>query len=489
MTKGRGFFMKKIGINQIRMKKTLLSFTLASAMVLSSSLFAPAIAAPVEKAPISYAIPEINGGSGAAHDNKVVKRVEAQRAIEHVKYLSEKVGPRPGGLEAEKQAADYVANTLKSYGYEVEYQYFPVADQFIANVSFADGSSWQMGAAANGKISDVPVNSEVIYVDDGTRASDFPENTVGKVVLVKQASSTANYRLQVENAMNAGAEGVIIHSVVGSRGNYGQTFNPNLTKAVDIPVFGAAYIQGEWLKEKLAEGPVTIGLTAKRHSNLQSVNVIGTKKAKSNKGDGKEVLLTAHMDSVVGAPGANDNASGTGLMLELARVFKGYNTDKDLKFIAFGSEERGLLGARHYVDQLTQAERANIEAVFNPDMVATKYEAATNLYAMTVDGKTNLVTDSTVAAGARLGNSDILPGKFGSSDHVPFHNAGIPAALFIWMGIDSWDPLVYHIEKVYHTPQDTIADNISSDRMQSALEIIGAGVFDVVRKDVPGVEK
>ena len=96
---------------------------------------------------------------------------------------------------------------------------------------------------------------------------------------------------------------------------------------------------------------------------------------------------------------------------------------------------------------------------------------------MTVDGRKNIVTDSTVAAGARLGNSDILPGKFGSSDHVPFHNAGIPSALFIWMGIDSWDPLVYHIEKVYHTPQDTIADNISSDRMQSALEIIGAGAI------------
>ena len=132
----------------------------------------------------------------------------------------------------------------------MEYQYFPVADQLIANVSFADGSSWQMGAAANGKMSDVPVDSEVIYVEDGTKASDFPENTAGKVVLVKQASSTANYRLQVENAMNAGAEGVIIHSVVGSRGNYGQTFNPNLTKAFDIPVFGAAYIQGEWLKEQ-----------------------------------------------------------------------------------------------------------------------------------------------------------------------------------------------------------------------------------------------
>ena len=42
-------------------------------------------------------------------------------------------------LEAEKQAADYVAAQLKSHGYEVEYQYFPVADQYIADVSFADG--------------------------------------------------------------------------------------------------------------------------------------------------------------------------------------------------------------------------------------------------------------------------------------------------------------------------------------------------------------
>ena len=122
-------------------------------------------------------------------------------------------------------------------------------------------------------------------------------------------------------------------------------------------------------------------------------------------------------------------------------------------------------------------------------MVATSYEPANNLYAMTPNGSTNIVTDSTMEAGARLGNSDILPGTFGSSDHVPFHNAGIPAALFIWMGVDSWDPLVYHIEKVYHTPQDTIENNISPERMQSALDIIGSGLFDVVRKNVPPLDK
>lgn len=465
------------------MKKKLLSLTLAGALVLSASPLA--LANPVAEAPVVVT----KGKSAAAHDQKVVARADAERAIQHVKYLSETIGPRIGGLESEKKAADYVASQLESYGFDVEYQYFPVADQYIADVAFADGASWQMGAAPNGSISDEAVKAEVVYVEDGTKAEDFPASVDGKIVLLTRASAIANYRLQVDNAVNAGASGVILQSVVGSRGNYGSTFNPSLTQQYDVPVYGAAYIQGEWLKEQLAKGAVEIELTAKHYTNLQSVNVIGTKKAKNKKADGKEVILSAHMDSVVGAPGANDNASGTGLMLELARVFKSYNTDKDMKFIAFGSEERGLLGARYYVDQLTQEERDNIEAVFNADMVATKYEAATHLYAMTVDGSKNIVTQSTAAAGARLGNSAILPGTFGSSDHVPFHNAGIPSALFIWMGIDSWDPLVYHIEKVYHTPQDTIEDNISADRMQTALDIIGAGLFDVVRKDVPGLKR
>ena len=430
-----------------------------------------------------------NGKSGYSQDQKIIARVDAERAIEHVRYLSEEIGPRPGGLQAEKESAEYIANVLKGYGYKVEYQYFPVADQYIADVAFADGTSWQMGAAPNGKVSKEAVSGEVIFVDGGTNLEDFPAETEGKIVVMPRASTTAGYRTQVDNAIERGAEAVILQSLTGSRGNYGSTFNPSLANPVDVPVYGAAFIQGEWLKERLAKGSFEISLSAERFSNLESVNVIATKAPKGKNKEAKEVILGAHHDSVVGAPGGNDNASGVGLMLELARVYKGYNTDKELKFIAFGSEERGLLGARYYVDQLTQAQRDNIEAVFVPDMVATSYEPAKNLYAMTPNGSTNIVTDSTMEAGARLGNSDILPGTFGSSDHVPFHNAGIPAALFIWMGVDSWDPLVYHIEKVYHTPQDTIEDNISTERMQSALDIIGSGLFDVVRKNVPPLNK
>lgn len=434
---------------------------------------------------------EDNGKSSYSQDQKIVARVDAARAIEHVRYLSEEIGTRPGGLEGEYRAAKYIADTLKSYGYDVEYQYFPVADQYIGSVALDDGTVWEMGAAPNGKISDEAVRAQAIFVEDGTSVDHFPSDVAGKIVVMTRNTNTNSMRTQVDNAVNLGAAGVILQSLTGGRGNLGSTFNPSLSSRYDVPVFGASYIHVEWMKEEMAKGPFEISLTAEHYSNLLSTNVIASKAPKGQaKGkETKEIILGAHHDSVVGAPGANDNASGVGLMLEIARVFKSYNTEKELKFIAFGSEERGLLGSRYYVEQLNQEQRNNIEAVFVPDMVATNYDKATHLYAMTVNGSRNLVTDSTMAAGARLGNSDILPGTFGSSDHVPFHNVGIPAALFIWMGIDSWSPLVYHIEKVYHTPQDTIADNVSVERMQSALDVIGSGLFDTVRKQVPGLNK
>jgi aminopeptidase YwaD len=427
----------------------------------------------------------------AAFDRKVVARVSPERALEHIVYLSETVGPRPGGMESEWEGAYYIASVMESYGYEVQLQPFPVSDQYIGTILLSSGEEWQTGAASNGLITgDESVAGELIFVYPGTDPADFPADTAGKVVLMERAPTTTLYRAQVANAEGAGANAVILYSLVGSRGNYGSAWNPRLSSSspAGIPVLGAALIQGEWLKDMLDQGPLSLSVQTRQYEDLESVNVIGIKPAKSGDPDAPAVLVTAHLDSVVGAPGANDNSSGVALALELARVYRGYNTDKELRFILFGSEERGLLGSRYYVNQLSDEEKEQIMAVFNGDMVSTSYPVVTHLYAMTVDGEPNLVTDAAEAAGSRLGNSSILPGEFGSSDHVPFYQAGIPAALFIWMRIDSWDPLVYYIEKVYHTPQDTIAENISLERMQNALDIIGAAVFDVVRKEVPALK-
>lgn len=429
-------------------------------------------------------------GAQQAHDRKIVARVEADRAIEHVRILSEVIGPRPGGTASEWQAASYIGSVLASYGYDVTYQTFPVADQYIGTITFPGGSTWQTGAASGGVMTgDLEIIGEVVYAGTGTD-SEYTGDVTGKIVLLRRSG---NQRNQVLGAVNRGASAVILYNTVGSRGAKGGAYNPSVGSDIPVPVLGAAQAHGEWLIDMLAQGPVVVSVRTEHHSNLQSMNVIGSRPPKGGPpkkhSDAPVVIVGAHYDSVVGAPGANDDASGVGLALELARVMKSYNTDMELRFAFWGSEERGLLGSRHYVNQLPQEEVDRIVAMFQADMVATSHPGVTHLYAMTVDGNTNLVTDAATAAGARLGNSSILPGQFGSSDHVPFHQRGVPAALFIWMRVDSWNPLVYEIEPIYHTPEDTIALNISRDRMQQALEIIGAAVFDIVRKQVPALDR
>jgi len=434
------------------------------------------------------AAPSVPAGAKSPFDNKVIKRVDAARAIEHIRVLSEDIGPRPAGTAAERQAAEYIASVLRRYGYNVELQTFPTPDQYIAAVTLPDGTTWQMGASRNGLITgDDPVRGSVVFAGRGLSDEEFPADVRGKVVLMEYVASARN--VQVANAVSRGAAAVILYSTVGSRGNYGSAFSPSLSTTYDIPILGAALVQGQQLRDMIVQGGVEVSITTRHYANLQSVNVIGSRPASSGDPDAPVVIVSSHLDSVVGAPGANDDASGVGLALELARVLKSYNIDKELRFIFFGAEERGLIGSSYYVDHLSDAEASRIVGVFQADMVATSYPNVTHLYAMTVDGASNLVTEAAMAAGARLGNASILPGQFGSSDHVPFHYRGIPAALFIWMRVDSWDPLVYDIEKVYHTPQDTIAENISPERMQTALEIIGAAVFDLVRKDVPALHK
>ena len=90
------------------------------------------------------------------------------------------------------------------------------------------------------------------------------------------------------------------------------------------------------------------------------------------------VIVTAHLDSInlaggpsAPAPGADDNASGSAGVLEIARAFKNHRGVHDLRFILFGGEEQGLFGSKHYVATLTAAERSTIEAVVNMDMIGS----------------------------------------------------------------------------------------------------------------------
>jgi hypothetical protein len=102
-------------------------------------------------------------------------------------------------------------------------------------------------------------------------------------------------------------------------------------------------------------------------------NVIGTRLGRVN--SRKVVIVCGHIDAVTYegpdtlAPGAEDNASGTVMALEAARILAGENLDLSVKFIAFTGEEQGLIGSQHYA-QLMRSQNADILGVLNFDMIA-----------------------------------------------------------------------------------------------------------------------
>lgn len=208
---------------------------------------------------------------------------------------------------------------------------------------------------------------------------------------------------------------------------------------------------------------------------ITSYNVEAVKEPNKNHDTGQQIVIGSHHDSVPNGPGANDDASGTGVLLELARVFAKTPTDTTIKFVAFGAEENGLLGSQKYVEEMSEEEIANTVAMFQLDMVGSA--DAGDLVMFTVDGEQNVVTDLGAAAGSRV--SDVVPySQLSRSDHVAFHDAGIPAALFIHTPLEPW----------YHTEDDLI-QYISKEKLKDVGNIIGSAVYQISRKDTPALER
>jgi len=128
----------------------------------------------------------------------------------------------------------------------------------------------------------------------------------------------------------------------------------------------------EWLKTKylsygytssqIVEDPFTLG-------GYSSKNLVITKTGTVY--PNKYVIICGHFDSITGS-GINDNGSGTSIILEAARILKDVPTEYSIKFIHFSGEEQGLLGSKHYVNNVAYQSGVrvlDIKLVFNLDQV------------------------------------------------------------------------------------------------------------------------
>lgn len=162
------------------------------------------------------------------------------------------------------------------------------------------------------------------------------------------------------------------------------------------------------------------------------------------------ILVGAHIDSKAPAPGANDNASGVGVVLELARDLREADITASVEFVLFGAEEmidedpdHHHYGSRHHVQTMNEAERSRLVGMVSVDMVA--YGDA--LVVRNMDRGPRELVDMVLANFVDRGSHARYAkdtGAYGWSDHEPFELAGYPVAWVEWRR----DP-------AYHTEADT----------------------------------
>jgi Zn-dependent M28 family amino/carboxypeptidase len=96
------------------------------------------------------------------------------------------------------------------------------------------------------------------------------------------------------------------------------------------------------------------------------------------------IVLGAHYDTVVGTPGADDNASGVAGLIELARQLKDYSNTHTIRFVAFPHEEppyffTHLMGSRQYARQLKE-KRESVLVMLSLEMLGYAGERYRQLY-------------------------------------------------------------------------------------------------------------
>ena len=212
----------------------------------------------------------------------------------------------------------------------------------------------------------------------------------------------------------------------------------------------AKNLAGDYLAGKLVSYGYTVRFDTFMVGSVTCRNIVAARTGFS--APAEYVVVGGHYDSTAPslyvettAPGAEDNASGTSLVMEIARISAHRGFDRSIQFVLFDSEEQGMNGSEHFVADATAAGQ-QIQGAIIADMVAW-YQ---HNYGLHIEGQAaweELM--QTMATNVAAYTPCIYVKDYYSwgSDHVPFQQAGIPAFLAIDYDYDAYP--------YYHQTTDT----------------------------------
>lgn len=411
----------------------------------------------------------------------------------HIRYLSDdKLEGRRAGTAGEKLAANYISTVFHNAGLEMIegktwLQPFDINDgkqvdnatRFMVNNNdlILDKDYFPLAFSATKKAS-------------GSLAIALQESGVPWFVDMKDMleENQGNPHFDLDDALHAkvkeciknGATAVVFYN--DSQIADHLSFNAkDKSEPEAIPVlYATADARRKYLKDESTSLDVKINVAISEKKRIGN-NVVGY----INNGADKTVVLGAHYDhlgygedgnSMYRGPeklihnGADDNASGTAALIELARLLKQSKfKNSNYLFIAFSGEELGLFGSKYFVEH-PAVDLKNVNYMINMDMVGRLNDSSRVL---TIGGY------GTSPIWSDLFKNDYSEKKYfilkydssgtGPSDHTSFYRKDIPV-LFFFTGLhkdyhrptDDWDKINYdgelHVVKYIYQLIESLND-------------------------------
>jgi hypothetical protein len=311
------------------------------------------LAATGETRPAAQAVKAAQAGSGIATERKLAASVSESRMVDTVRRLVG-FGPRMYGTPSNYEAAAWLASAFREAGLEVTVREDPPRNWYqpvswhVRTLADAPGASglvlkttWPSSGSPSGKgegVLSLELTPGAVCL---TASNPTPETTTGCAAVLFDGRASAS-----------GWPGV-----------------GRLRGTWTIPVFAVSPRESTPLRERLAAGDkvrVTFALDAKS-GNSAGQTVVATLPGRDRS---KYVLFCAHGDSDSGGPGANDNASGVAIVLEIARTVAAAVKSGaipqpawDLRFASWGGE---ISSTREYLAGV-EKDPSRLQAVFNYD--------------------------------------------------------------------------------------------------------------------------
>lgn len=424
-------------------------------------------------------------------DTEVRKNSKAYQTLGEA---TKSIGHRLTGSANGEKAEEYAFKLLKSYGFtDVVYQPFEVEAWMrdTVTLSIAPGSSDNFRDVPVVSLAHSPVEAklqgEIVDVGNGLE-EDFEaskDKIKGKVVLANigligvTGKKNLHRSEKTALAIKYGASGIIM--VNGAPGKILLTGTASVTGGIiSIPAVCISNDSGtevrKWLKD---EGPLEASIDMHNISKpIKARNVIATLKGKSD----EKVIIGGHLDSWDLATGAIDNGIGSFAVMDIARTFQALKIkpERTIQFVLFMGEEQGLLGSKHFVEDLKNTGKLdNVGYMMNLDMTndpkgvnAFGREEMSAFFKTIGEAIHNVDANYKNEAANRAGLH---------SDHQPFMLEGIPIA-----GLSGHlDPSVLNC---YHADCDNFS-LVNKDQLENTVRIASMYLYALANADKLAVKR